>query len=67
VVIEGVAEVVCGKKEFALHANESTYIPRGTIHRLSNKGKTILKIIEIQTGEYLEEDDIERFEDKYNR
>jgi len=67
VVVEGVAEVVCGNETMILQANESTYIPKGTIHRLSNPGKTNLRIIEIQTGDYLEEDDIERIEDKYDR
>jgi mannose-6-phosphate isomerase-like protein (cupin superfamily) len=67
VVVEGIAEVVCGNETKILRANESTYIPKGTIHRLSNAGKTNLKIIEIQTGDYLEEDDIERIEDEYDR
>ena len=67
VVVEGIAEVVCGNETKILRANESTYIPKGTIHRLSNPGKTNLKIIEIQTGDYLEEDDIERIEDEYDR
>jgi len=67
VVVEGVAEVVCGNETMILQANESIYIPKGTIHRLSNPGKTNLKIIEIQTGDYLEEDDIERIEDEYDR
>ena len=67
VVVEGIAEVVCGNETMILRANESTYIPKGMIHRLSNPGKTNLKIIEIQTGDYLEEDDIERIEDEYDR
>jgi len=67
VVVEGIAEVVCGDETIILKANESTYIPKGMIHRLSNPGKTNLKIIEIQTGDYLEEDDIERIEDEYDR
>jgi mannose-1-phosphate guanylyltransferase/mannose-6-phosphate isomerase len=67
VVVEGIAEVVCGNETKILQANESTYIPKGTIHRLSNPGKTNLRIIEIQTGDYLEEDDIERIEDEYDR
>ena len=66
-VVEGIAEVVCGNETMILQANESTYIPKGTIHRLSNPGKINLKIIEIQTGDYLEEDDIERIEDEYDR
>jgi len=67
VVVEGVAEVTCGDETFTLKQNESTYIPKGEIHRLSNPGRKVLKIIEIQTGDYLEEDDIERLEDHYGR
>ena len=50
-----------------LKRNQSTYIPRNTIHRLENQGNTQLEIIEIQTGEYLGEDDIIRLEDDYQR
>jgi len=67
VVVKGIASITCGKKVFELKDNQSTYIPRGEIHRLENKGKTPLEIIEIQTGDYLGEDDIVRFEDKYGR
>ena len=67
VVVKGVAKVVCGNKEFTLKENESTFIPLGKKHRLVNEGKTILEIIEVQTGSYLGEDDIVRFEDKYGR
>jgi len=50
-----------------VHENQSTYIPLGSKHRLSNPGKIPLRIIEVQSGSYLEEDDIERFEDCYGR
>ncbi len=50
-----------------MHENESIYVPKTTKHRLSNPGKIPLEIIEIQVGEYVGEDDIIRFEDKYNR
>jgi mannose-1-phosphate guanylyltransferase/mannose-6-phosphate isomerase len=67
VVVKGVALVTCGTKIFKLAKNESTYIPKGEIHRLENDGKDILEIIEIQTGEYFGEDDIIRIEDDYHR
>ena len=67
VVVKGVAIVTCGKKVFKLKENQSTYIPRGEIHRLENYGDEILEIIEVQTGEYLGEDDIIRLEDDYER
>jgi len=67
VVIKGTAEVTCGDDTFTLCENQSTYIPLGAVHRLSNPGDTPLEIIEVQTGEYLGEDDIVRFEDKYGR
>jgi mannose-1-phosphate guanylyltransferase/mannose-6-phosphate isomerase len=67
VVVKGEAEVVNGDDILYLKENESTYIPAGTIHRLSNLGKTPLEIIEVQTGSYLGEDDIERFDDIYGR
>ncbi len=63
VVLQGVARVRRGKDEFEVHPNESTYIPVGVIHKLSNPGKIPLEIIEVQNGEYLEEDDIERFDE----
>lgn len=63
VVIEGAAKIINGDKQTLLYANQSTYIPKNTIHKLSNPGKIPLKIIEVQCGEYVEEDDIERFED----
>jgi mannose-1-phosphate guanylyltransferase/mannose-6-phosphate isomerase len=67
VIVKGIAHVTCGSKVFILKENESTYIPLGKKHRLENKNKTPLEIIEIQTGNYLGEDDIVRFEDKYGR
>ena len=67
VVVKGIAEVTCNDKKIILQENESTYIPLGYTHRLSNPGKEILEIIEVQSGNYLGEDDIERFDDKYNR
>ncbi len=67
VVVKGVAEVTCGDKVITLLENESTYIPLGETHRLSNPGKVPLEIIEIQSGVYLGEDDIERLEDSYGR
>ena len=67
VVVRGVAKVTCGNKIFNLKENESTYIPKGKVHRLENLKNTELEIIEIQTGEYLGEDDIVRLEDDYKR
>jgi mannose-1-phosphate guanylyltransferase/mannose-6-phosphate isomerase len=67
VVVRGVAQVTCAEKVFELKENQSTFIPQGTVHRLRNNGDTPLEIIEIQTGGYLEEDDIIRLEDDYQR
>jgi len=67
VVICGVAKITCGEKKFILTKNQSTYIPKGEIHRLENYGDELLEIIEIQTGEYLGEDDIIRLEDDFHR
>jgi len=67
VVVSGTAKVTNGKKTFILSENESTYIPLGAIHALENPGKVALEIIEIQSGSYLGEDDIIRFEDVYGR
>ena len=66
-MIKGVAEVICDDKKITLKENESTYIPLGHTHRLSNPGKDVLEIIEVQSGSYLGEDDIERFDDLYGR
>jgi mannose-1-phosphate guanylyltransferase len=67
VVVSGVARVTIGEKVFSLHENESTFIPIGTTHCLENESQLPLTIIEIQTGNYLGEDDIERFSDLYGR
>ena len=67
VVVRGIARVTNGEREFDVHPNESTYIPVETRHRLENRGTEPLVIIEVQCGDYLGEDDIVRFEDKYGR
>jgi mannose-1-phosphate guanylyltransferase / mannose-6-phosphate isomerase len=67
VVIAGTARIVNGEQEIYLEENQSTYIPKTHKHRLENPGKITLQIIEIQTGAYLEEDDIVRFNDVYGR
>ncbi len=67
VVVRGEAEVVRGDERFTLAADESTYIPVGTRHRLTNRGATPLEVIEVQTGSLLSEEDIVRFEDRYAR
>ncbi|MFN4279073.1 mannose-1-phosphate guanylyltransferase/mannose-6-phosphate isomerase [Thermosynechococcus sp.] len=67
IVVRGTAEVTCNGKTFLLTENESTYIPVGAVHRLANPGKIPLEMIEVQSGAYLGEDDIVRFEDCYGR
>ncbi|MET3139226.1 mannose-1-phosphate guanylyltransferase/mannose-6-phosphate isomerase [Undibacterium sp. GrIS 1.2] len=67
IVVSGTAKVVCGNEVKLLHENESTYIPIGQTHRLENVGKLPLFLIEVQSGSYLGEDDIVRFEDDYKR
>ena len=67
IVVSGSALVTCDDKEFLLQENESTYIPLGSTHRLENPGKVPLHLIEVQSGAYLGEDDIVRFEDTYGR
>jgi mannose-1-phosphate guanylyltransferase / mannose-6-phosphate isomerase len=67
IVVRGTARVTRGEQSFLLTENESTYIPPGTKHRLENPGKLPLEIIEVQSGAYLGEDDIVRFEDAYGR
>jgi mannose-1-phosphate guanylyltransferase/mannose-6-phosphate isomerase len=67
IVVSGTAEVTNGDKVILLGENESTYIPLGEVHRLANPGKLPLEIIEVQSGSYLGEDDIVRFEDTYGR
>ena len=66
-VVRGTAKVRLGDEEFLLRANESTYIPVETLHRLENPGSEDVHLIEVQTGDYFGEDDIERFEDIYGR
>ena len=67
IVVKGTARVTCGEKEFLLSENESTFIPIGMKHRLENPGKIPLELIEVQSGTYLGEDDIERYDDDYGR
>jgi len=67
IVVRGTAQVTCGEKIFLLGENESTYIPLGSKHRLQNPGKQPLELIEVQSGSYLGEDDIVRYEDVYGR
>lgn len=67
IVIKGVAKIVNGEQNILLQENESTFIPAFTKHRLENPGKINLEIIEVQTGNYLEEDDIIRYDDEYGR
>ncbi|MBV7453197.1 mannose-1-phosphate guanylyltransferase/mannose-6-phosphate isomerase [Acidovorax sp. sif1233] len=67
IVVKGTAQVTNGDKVFLLGENESTFIPLGHVHRLTNPGKVPLEIIEVQSGSYLDEDDIVRFEDTYGR
>ncbi len=67
IVVRGTAEITIGETVRTVHENESVYIPIGETHRLANPGKIMLELIEVQTGSYLEEDDIIRFEDVYSR
>ena len=67
VVVQGVADVQVGEKIHQLSENDSIYVPKGIQHRISNIGEIDLDIIEIQTGSYLEEDDIFRIDDDYGR
>ncbi len=67
IVVSGTARITCDDKTFLLSENESTYIPIGTKHRIENPGKVPLHIVEVQSGSYLGEDDIVRFEDSYGR
>ena len=67
IVVSGTAKVTKGEETLLLSENESTYIPLGTIHRLENPGRVELEMIEVQSGSYLGEDDIVRFEDVYGR
>jgi mannose-1-phosphate guanylyltransferase/mannose-6-phosphate isomerase len=67
IVVRGTARVTRGDETFLVSENESTYIPLGTVHRLENPGRVPLEMIEVQSGSYLGEDDIVRFEDTYGR
>ncbi len=67
VVVQGVAQVTCDDKVFLLHENQSTFIPLGARHRLENPGTQPLRLIEVQSGSYLGEDDIVRYDDAYGR
>jgi mannose-1-phosphate guanylyltransferase/mannose-6-phosphate isomerase len=67
IVVKGTARVTCGEKVFLLHEDQSTYIPLGQKHRLDNPGNIPLELIEVQSGGYLGEDDIVRFDDVYGR
>jgi mannose-1-phosphate guanylyltransferase/mannose-6-phosphate isomerase len=66
-VVKGTAKVRLGDREFLLEANQSTYVPVNTLHRLENPGDEDIHLIEVQTGDYFGEDDIERLEDIYGR
>jgi mannose-1-phosphate guanylyltransferase/mannose-6-phosphate isomerase len=67
IVVAGTARITRGEEEFLLEENQSTYIPIGVKHRIENPGMIPLEIIEVQSGSYLGEDDIVRFEDRYGR
>jgi mannose-1-phosphate guanylyltransferase len=67
IVVSGTAKVTNGDNELLLTENQSTYIPVGVIHALENPGKVDLELIEVQSGSYLGEDDIVRFDDRYGR
>ena len=67
IIVSGTAQVEINDQEQLLTENESVYIPLGATHRLTNPGKIPLELIEVQSGSYLGEDDIVRFQDIYNR
>jgi mannose-1-phosphate guanylyltransferase len=67
IVVSGTAKVLRGEEEIMLSENQSVYIPLGTIHALENPGKIPLELIEVQSGSYLSEDDIVRFNYRYGR
>jgi mannose-1-phosphate guanylyltransferase/mannose-6-phosphate isomerase len=67
IVVSGTAQVTKGDETLLLSENQSTYIPLGTVHRLENPGRVDLEMIEVQSGSYLGEDDIVRFDDVYGR
>jgi mannose-6-phosphate isomerase-like protein (cupin superfamily) len=66
-VVAGSAKVTRDEEQIVLGPNQSTFIPVGTVHRLENVGETPLFVVEVQSGDYLGEDDIERFDDDYKR
>jgi len=67
IIVSGMAEITCGEKTFMCGENQSAFIPQGSKHRIGNPGKLPMEMIEVQTGSYLGEDDIVRFEDQYGR
>jgi mannose-6-phosphate isomerase-like protein (cupin superfamily) len=67
IILHGTAKVTNGESVEIFNENESVFIPVGNVHRLENPGKGLLEVIEVQIGDYLGEDDITRYEDKYNR
>ena len=67
VVLSGTAKVTCDEESRMVYANQSTYIPIGTRHRLENPGRVDLVLIEVQCGDYVGEDDIVRYDDQYGR
>ncbi len=67
IVVSGTAKVTIGDRTVFVHENESVWIPKSTLHRIENPGKVQVQLIEVQSGEYLEEDDIVREEDDYGR
>ena len=67
IVVKGIADVQIGENKFKLEENQSTFIPKGEIHRLSNSTRKLLTLIEVQSGDYIGEDDIERLQDNYGR
>jgi mannose-1-phosphate guanylyltransferase/mannose-6-phosphate isomerase len=67
VIVKGHAKVQVGKDELYLHANQSVYIPKETLHRIENVGFENMEFVETQIGDYLEEDDIVRYEDDFGR
>ena len=67
IIVIGVAEVTCGEKTFLCAENQAAFIPQGSKHRIANPGKLPMEMIKVQTGSYLGEDDIVRFEGQYGR
>ena len=65
--MQGTARVTCGSETFDVARDESTFVPAGTLHRLENVGESPLVVVEVQLGDYLGEDDIERLDDRYGR